>query len=137
MGLKAQFLQHCSYHSGQYDSAEDFAKLDEELKKKEDEAGASKGGSSGSSGTAANRIFYMAIPPDAFVGAAKSVEASAMSKRGWNRVIVEKPFGRDTESSAQLGKELNALFSEDQIYRIDHYLGKEVSVHCDAVPEMC
>ena len=45
---------------------------------------------------------------------------------GWNRFIVEKPFGKDTESSDALSVELSKLFKEDQIYRIDHYLGKEM-----------
>lgn len=46
--------------------------------------------------------------------------------RGWNRVIVEKPFGRDLQSSEELSTHLSSLFTEDQIYRIDHYLGKEM-----------
>ena len=47
----------------------------------------------------------------------------AMATDGWTRIIVEKPFGRDSESSEDLSSHLKALFSEDQIYRIDHYLG--------------
>lgn len=46
--------------------------------------------------------------------------------RGWNRVIVEKPFGHDLQSSEELSAHLSSLFTEDQIYRIDHYLGKEM-----------
>lgn len=46
--------------------------------------------------------------------------------RGWNRIIVEKPFGRDLQSSNQLSNHISSLFREDQIYRIDHYLGKEM-----------
>jgi glucose-6-phosphate 1-dehydrogenase len=46
--------------------------------------------------------------------------------RGWNRIIVEKPFGRDLQSSEQLSNHISSLFREDQIYRIDHYLGKEM-----------
>ena len=45
---------------------------------------------------------------------------------GWNRVIVEKPFGKDFDSSAELSKHLASLYTEDQLYRIDHYLGKEM-----------
>lgn len=48
------------------------------------------------------------------------------SRRGWNRVIVEKPFGRDLQSSDRLSNHISSLFREDQIYRIDHYLGKEM-----------
>ena len=46
--------------------------------------------------------------------------------RGWNRVVVEKPFGKDFESSADLSSHIAGVFSEEQIYRIDHYLGKEM-----------
>lgn len=46
--------------------------------------------------------------------------------RGWTRVIVEKPFGHDLQSSEELSTHLSSLFTEDQIYRIDHYLGKEM-----------
>ncbi len=49
-----------------------------------------------------------------------------MIDRGWNRVIVEKPFGKDLESSDKLSKHLASLFREEEIYRIDHYLGKEM-----------
>lgn len=49
-----------------------------------------------------------------------------LSHRGWNRIIVEKPFGRDLQSSHELSSHLSSLFREDQIYRIDHYLGKEM-----------
>ena len=45
---------------------------------------------------------------------------------GWSRIIVEKPFGKDSESSATLSNHLSSLFKEDQLYRIDHYLGKEM-----------
>lgn len=51
---------------------------------------------------------------------------SYVCSRGWNRVIVEKPFGRDLQSSQELSAQLSSLFTEDQIYRIDHYLGKEM-----------
>jgi glucose-6-phosphate 1-dehydrogenase len=45
---------------------------------------------------------------------------------GWSRVIVEKPFGKDSDSSAELSEHLSGLFKEEEIYRIDHYLGKEM-----------
>ena len=74
----------------------------------------------------ANRLFYFAIPPSVFVASAASVSGGGLSTRGWNRVVVEKPFGRDSATSAQLHHELSKYFTEDQIYRIDHYLGKEM-----------
>lgn len=55
------------------------------------------------------------------------------SQNGWSRLIIEKPFGRDTETSAKLSEHLNQLYTEDQIYRIDHYLGKEMVQNLIAV----
>ena len=109
---KDSFLQKCHYISGPYDDAAGFQKLHQALEKKE--------------GKRANRVFYMAIPPSVFVPTGKSIKAGAMSTTGWNRVIVEKPFGKDLESSNALARALTSTFKEEQIYRIDHYLGKEM-----------
>jgi glucose-6-phosphate 1-dehydrogenase len=73
-----------------------------------------------------NRLFYFAIPPSVFVASAASVHGGALTTRGWNRVVVEKPFGKDSASSAALHASLSKYFTEEQIYRIDHYLGKEM-----------
>ncbi|CAL5398347.1 unnamed protein product [Camellia sinensis] len=108
-----QFLQRCFYHSGQYDSQDDFAELDKKLKEHE-------------GGRVSNRLFYLSIPPNIFVDAVRCASLSASSADGWTRVIVEKPFGRDSESSAALTKSLKQYLEEDQIFRIDHYLGKEL-----------
>ncbi|KAG6398706.1 hypothetical protein SASPL_140174 [Salvia splendens] len=108
-----QFLQRCFYHSGQYDSQENFAELDKILKEHE-------------AGRVSNRLFYLSIPPNIFVDAVKCASLSATASAGWTRVIVEKPFGRDSESSAALTKSLKQYLTEDQIFRIDHYLGKEL-----------
>jgi len=110
---KEEFLSKCFYHAGAYDSVESFKELSQLMEKRE---GSQVG----------NRIFYLAIPPSLFVDVSKAVRGGAMSKRGWVRLVVEKPFGHDSASSAKLSEELGALFSEDQIYRIDHYLGKEL-----------
>ena len=74
----------------------------------------------------AHRMFYLAIPPSVFVAASGSIKAGAMSTRGTTRIVIEKPFGHDLESSEVLRKGLSALFEEEQMYRIDHYLGKEM-----------
>ncbi|KAG6781390.1 hypothetical protein POTOM_014290 [Populus tomentosa] len=108
-----QFLKRCFYHSGQYDSPENFAKLDKKLKEHE-------------GGRVSNRLFYLSIPPNIFIDAVKCTSSSASSGIGWTRVIVEKPFGRDSDSSAALTKALKQYLEEDQIFRIDHYLGKEL-----------
>src|SRR6185503_6102632 len=74
-----------------------------------------------------NYLFYFAIPPDLFPTVADRLAASGLAKEsdGWRRVIVEKPFGYDLESAQALNARLTAGFRESQIYRIDHYLGKE------------
>ncbi|CAM8953529.1 unnamed protein product [Rhodiola kirilowii] len=108
-----QFLDRCFYHSGQYDSKEHFVELDKKLKEHE-------------GGRVANRLYYLSIPPNIFIDAVKCASTSASSANGWTRVIVEKPFGRDSESSAALTKSLKQYLDEDQIFRIDHYLGKEL-----------
>jgi glucose-6-phosphate 1-dehydrogenase len=76
---------------------------------------------------AVNRMFYLALPPTAFVDAARGIRAVIAGGGGWTRLVVEKPFGRDTASSQQLAADLSAAFPEDkdhQVFRIDHYLGK-------------
>jgi len=74
-----------------------------------------------------NYLFYFAIPPDLFATVADRLAAAGMAKEhdGWRRVIVEKPFGYDLASARSLNARLTAGFDESQIYRIDHYLGKE------------
>jgi glucose-6-phosphate 1-dehydrogenase len=73
-----------------------------------------------------NRAFYLALPPQAFVQAIEKIGDSELHKSsGWTRIVIEKPFGRDLESAAELNKLLATYFAESQIYRIDHYLGKE------------
>ncbi|WZZ04055.1 glucose-6-phosphate 1-dehydrogenase 3, chloroplastic isoform X2 [Brassica napus] len=108
-----EFLKRCFYHTGQYDSQEHFVTLDKKLKEHE-------------GGRLSNRLFYLSIPPNIFVDAVKCASSSASSISGWTRVIVEKPFGRDSKTSAALTKSLKQYLEEDQIFRIDHYLGKEL-----------
>lgn len=110
----AEFLDRCHYVAGAYDQVDDFKKLDGVLKTFEPHTGT------------ANRLFYFAIPPGVFLDVAKGVDRGARGQMGWNRLILEKPFGRDSESSAELGAALFKHWSEDDLYRIDHYLGKEV-----------
>jgi glucose-6-phosphate 1-dehydrogenase len=77
--------------------------------------------------TQSNRIFYLATAPEFFGVIAKKLGGAglAQSLPGWTRIIVEKPFGHDLESAHALNDELSSIFKENQIYRIDHYLGKE------------
>lgn len=73
-----------------------------------------------------NRLFYLALPPDAFGPAISGLGQAKLNRSpGWTRLVVEKPFGRDPESAQHLNQQLHQYFEESQIYRIDHYLGKE------------
>ena len=73
-----------------------------------------------------NRVFYLALPPDAFPGTIAGLGDSGLNRSpGWTRLVVEKPFGRDLPSAQDLNRLVHRYFDESQIYRIDHYLGKE------------
>ena len=75
-------------------------------------------------GTAGNRVYYLAVPPDAIATLVREL-GERRSTEGWTRLIVEKPFGRDLASAQELNEEIQRNFAEDEIFRIDHYLGKE------------
>ncbi len=73
-----------------------------------------------------NRIYYLAMAPRFFGTIAGHLKSEKLiTDHGYNRLIIEKPFGRDFETAKELNDDISAAFSEDQIYRIDHYLGKE------------
>jgi len=103
-----------SYVAGSYDTLRDFELLAQEI------------GSVEVSGSRNNRLYYLALPPSVFKPVTSMLKAACMATTGWTRVIVEKPFGKDSASSASLSEHLQGLFSEQQLYRIDHYLGKEM-----------
>jgi glucose-6-phosphate 1-dehydrogenase len=76
-------------------------------------------------GTAGNRVFYLAVPPAAIATLVEKVGSRRQEWQGWTRVIVEKPFGTDRSSALALNDEIHRYFEEREIFRIDHYLGKE------------
>ncbi len=79
-------------------------------------------------GTAGNRVFYLSTSPTLYAEAIQQLGAAGLAKpkdKGWIRIIIEKPFGRDLASARELNAEVAKVFDEDQVYRIDHYLGKE------------
>ncbi|CAO3590599.1 unnamed protein product [Absidia cylindrospora] len=114
-----QFKNINTYQSGQYDQAESWIQLNNLLEANEKERHLT-------SPKDKNRVFYMALPPSVFIPVAQGIKQHVYHAEGINRLVVEKPFGRDTESSNELGDALGALFKEEDIYRIDHYLGKEM-----------
>ena len=77
--------------------------------------------------TAGNALFYLAVPPDLFAMIVKHLGAAGMTSEDgrWRRVVIEKPFGHDLESAQALDREIRTVLAESQIFRIDHYLGKE------------
>jgi glucose-6-phosphate 1-dehydrogenase len=72
-------------------------------------------------------IFYLALPPGVFADAAETIANAGLADEanGWRRLVIEKPFGEDLDSALQLNEQLHAHWREDQIFRIDHFLGKE------------
>ena len=78
--------------------------------------------------TSGNRVYYLAVAPDYFDVITQRLHSHGMAENvsSWQRVVIEKPFGKDLESARYLNKKITAVFSERNIYRIDHYLGKEM-----------
>jgi glucose-6-phosphate 1-dehydrogenase len=76
-------------------------------------------------GTAGNRVFYLAVPPGAISTLVEELGSRRGERQGWTRLIVEKPFGSDRSSARRLNREIQQYFREREIFRIDHYLGKE------------
>ncbi len=73
-----------------------------------------------------NRVFYLALPPTDFPGVVAHLSQAGLNRaHGWVRVVIEKPFGRDLASAKELNRLVHEHFTEEQVYRIDHYLGKE------------
>jgi glucose-6-phosphate 1-dehydrogenase len=75
-------------------------------------------------GTRGNRVYYLAIPPQMMPTAGRAI-GKVRAANGWTRLIVEKPFGHDRASARQLTKLISRYFTEEEVFRIDHYLGKE------------
>src|SRR5689334_20326364 len=79
-------------------------------------------------GASSNHLFYLAIPPSLMGAAVEGLGKAGLNKQDehhWSRIVVEKPFGRDLESARALNAKIAGVFAENQVYRIDHYLGKD------------
>jgi glucose-6-phosphate 1-dehydrogenase len=114
------FLTLFSYTQGNFNEAQDYVRLGKTLESIDAEWG-----------MCSNKLFYLAVPPALYSEIFSNLADSGLSKpcggeAGWTRVIVEKPFGRNAQSAKELDELLARLFKEEQIYRIDHYLAKEM-----------
>ncbi len=109
----AEFESHLYYCPGSFTELQDFRRLHERLQQME--------------GQPANRLYYLATPPRFFAQIAHRLSQVDMLREsnGWRRLVVEKPFGSDLETARALNSELHKVLDERQIFRIDHYLGKE------------
>ncbi len=110
-------LGRVAYVHGDPDDDATYKKIGQELSRIERECG-----------TQGNRLFYLATPPAGFAPIGRHLGESDLARQGngaWRRVVVEKPFGTDLASARALNKTLLGILKEDQIFRIDHYLGKE------------
>jgi glucose-6-phosphate 1-dehydrogenase len=106
------------YHAGDADKAESFHSLKQKLEAIDKERG-----------LPGNRLFYLSVAPEFFTVIVENLTAAGLihdkNEPVWSRVIIEKPFGRDLESARALNTAVTSALDESQIYRIDHYLGKE------------
>jgi glucose-6-phosphate 1-dehydrogenase len=107
-----QLLSWSHYVRSSFDEEDGYI----QLRKKLDELGV------------CNVLFYLATPPEAYISIVRNLgkhDLSGVCADAWTRLVVEKPYGRDSQSAQELELEIHAVFKESQVYRIDHYLGKE------------
>lgn len=110
------FMELVDYIHFNTDDSKQYKTLADKIKQLQDECG-----------IADNVLFYLSMPPGIFDYVTESLKESGLnkSKNGFRRIVIEKPFGTDLESAKKLSRELGSIFRENEIYRIDHYLGKE------------
>jgi len=118
-GLCERIVARVTYYAGDYGDPAAYAGMRQVLEQMDAERG-----------TRGNYLFYLATPPEVFAEVARQLSAAGLARssqpfQGWRRIVVEKPFGHDLGSSRVLNGELQSAFDESQIFRIDHYLGKE------------
>ncbi|XP_074074619.1 GDH/6PGL endoplasmic bifunctional protein [Macrotis lagotis] len=112
--LKGQFLQLSQYR--QLQTAEDYVTLSKDIEARLQQLGLREYG----------RIFYFSVPAFAYASIAQHINSSCRpGPDAWLRVVLEKPFGHDRRSAQELSKELGTFFREEEMYRVDHYLGKQ------------
>lgn len=115
-----KFLQHIFYQSGDFEQFDSYKDLAVTLGRADTQWN-----------VCANKLFYLAVPPEYYKSIFQHLSDSGLTEpcspeEGWTRVLVEKPFGKDLRTAEELDNMLGSLFREEQIYRIDHYLAKEM-----------
>jgi glucose-6-phosphate 1-dehydrogenase len=114
----ASFASRITYHQGGFDEPAAYTSLSTKLAAIDT-----------ASGTDGNRLYYLATPASSFPEIVRGLGAAGLDHEtadgGWRRIVIEKPFGRDLETAVKLNREVGKVFRESQVYRIDHYLGKE------------
>src|SRR3989344_7116213 len=116
----SEFQTHLEYQQGEFEKEEGYKSLIEKLNAFDKKMGA-----------CITRFFYLATPPqnyEAILDYLQSTELAEGCGQGsskWTRLIIEKPFGKDLETAKSLDEKLSKIFEEKQIFRVDHYLGKE------------
>ncbi len=114
---RAAFIKRCYYTSADYNTPSAYAALRDRL------ASLDK-----SEKTDGRHLFYLSTPPSLYEAVAHQLGAAGMASQrpdAWTRIVIEKPFGHDRASAEALNKAIHSVFEENQVYRIDHYLGKE------------
>lgn len=114
------FLNLFFYQQGNFGEAESFKELNKTI-----------GAIDERWGQCSNKLFYLAVPPEQFAPIFKSLASVGLNKpcsdlTGWTRLLIEKPFGKDAKTAGELEHLLSKYFKEEQLYRIDHYLAKEI-----------
>ncbi|MCL5434938.1 MAG: glucose-6-phosphate dehydrogenase [Patescibacteria group bacterium] len=121
-----EFSSHLLYQSGSFEDEKGYKELDKKLLQIDKQIGA-----------CVTRFFYLATPPDHYQTILNNLVSTKLSEgcghpsassgqaNSWTRIIIEKPFGKDLETARNLDKKLAEIFEEKQIFRVDHYLGKE------------
>ncbi|AHC19731.1 MULTISPECIES: glucose-6-phosphate dehydrogenase [Paenibacillus] len=118
-----QFLSAFRYSALNVNHPEDYKKLLQLAEQRENDLG-----------IPGNRMFYLSVAPEFFDVIALNIRESGLAEtKGWKRLIIEKPFGHDLESARELNDRLSRTFAEDEIYRIDHYLGKPMVQNLEAL----
>ncbi len=119
--LWPQFQHRITYIAGGYDDPDTYRKLATMLSQMDSKQK-----------TRGNYLFYLATPPNLYPVIIEQLGKAGLSRPGptrnggaWRRIVIEKPFGRDLDSARKLNEQVHAVFNERQVYRIDHYLGKE------------